>query len=145
MSDRAKFDLDLQYGQAGEKWLAWLGTDQAKVEVKTERDTWATTGNAVFEYRCRGKASGIAVTTSDFWVHNFMLGGKHCMTYVWPTEDLKTFLRMCHSTTGLHGSRKVSGGDDDASEVILVPISALWRISCHSLPMSVNQSRPSQS
>ena len=51
MSDRAKFDLDLQYGQAGEKWLAWLGTDQAKVEVKTERDTWATTGNAVFEFR----------------------------------------------------------------------------------------------
>ena len=36
VNDRAKFDLDLQYGQQGERWLTWLGTDQAKVEVKTE-------------------------------------------------------------------------------------------------------------
>ena len=34
-----KFDADLQFGQQGERWLMWLGTDQAKVEVKTERDT----------------------------------------------------------------------------------------------------------
>ena len=79
-----KFDLDLQYGQDGERWLAWLGTDQAKVEVKTERDQWAHTGNAVFEFTSRGKPSGIAVTQADYWVHNFHLNGRTMLTFPRP-------------------------------------------------------------
>ena len=134
MSDRAKFDLDLQYGQDGERWLTWLGTDQAKVEVKTERDTWATTGNAVFEYKCRGKASGIAVTTSDYWMHVFKLHDVALMVMTFHTQDLREFLRECHSTAGIHGSRLTIGGDDNASEVILVPIQSLWKVSCRLLP-----------
>ena len=62
-----KFDADLQFGQMGERWLIWLGTDMAKVEVKTERDTWMDTGNAVFEFRSRGKPSGIAYQYLDRW------------------------------------------------------------------------------
>ena len=134
--DLAKFDIDLQYGQAGEQWLRILGTDQAKMEVKTERDVWADTGNAVFEYECRNKPSGISVTTSDYWCHNFMLGDRCCMTYIFNVEDLKHFLRICLKTRGYAGSRVTIGGDDNASKVILVPITALWMISCSSLPFT---------
>jgi hypothetical protein len=135
-SDRAKFDIDLQYGQAGENWLTWLGTDQAKVEVKTERDTWATTGNAVFEYECRGRKSGIAVTTADFWVHVFRLGDVPAMAIVLPTEDLKDYLRAVHANPAAYGCRLVSGGDDSAAKVILVPIPNLWQIACRTLPFA---------
>jgi len=135
-NDRAKFDIDLQYGQAGERWLTWLGTDQAKVEVKTERDTWATTGNACFEYKCRGKKSGIAITGSDYWVHLFKLGDATHMGFIWSVADLKDFLRLCVSSKGYAGSRVVLGGDDDQSTVILVPITELWRVSTFGLPMS---------
>lgn len=134
--ERSKFDLDLQYGQAGENWLRWLGTDQAKVEVKTERDTWATTGNAVFEFKCRGKASGIAVTTSDYWVHIFKLGEVTTMALVLPTDDLKDYLRAAYARPEQYNCRKVSGGDDNASEVILVPIPELWKIACRTLPFA---------
>ena len=134
MNDRAKFDLDLQYGQQGERWLTWLGTDQAKVEVKTERDAWAITGNAVFEYECRGKPSGIAVTEADYWCHILRLNDLPQATYLWRTEDLKVFLRKCLSTQGYAGSRSTSGGDDLASKVILVPIPNLWMIACDTLP-----------
>ena len=130
----AKFDIDLQYGQEGEQWLKILGTDQAKMEVKTERDRWAETGNAVFEYECRSHPSGIAVTTSDYWCHNFMLNDRCCMSYVFNVDDLKQFLRMCIKTPGYAGSRLTIGGDDNASRVILVPITELWRITCNTLP-----------
>jgi hypothetical protein len=144
MSDRAKFDIDLQYGQAGERWLTWLGTDQAKVEVKTERDTWATTGNACFEYRCRGKASGIAITASDYWIHLFKLGDTTHMGFIWSVDDLKQFLRICITTKGFAGSRVVQGGDDDQSTVILVPITELWRVSTIGLPIGA-KTKPADS
>jgi hypothetical protein len=143
VNDRAKFDLDLQYGQQGERWLTWLGTDQAKVEVKTERDAWATTGNAVFEYECRGKPSGIAVTEADYWCHILRLGDVPQATYLWRTEDLKAFLRKCITMPGHAGSRLTSGGDGNASKVILVPVPALWRIASETLPFATRaQSNP---
>lgn len=131
-----KFDLDLQYGEEGEKWLRWLGTDQAKVEVKTERDQWATTGNAVFEFRSRGKPSGIATTQSDYWVHNFHLKGRSVMSFVFQTSDLKAFLRTCYSSKGYAGSRITVGGDDNTSDVVLVPIRSLHLIGCSGLPFT---------
>ena len=135
-SDRAKFDLDLQYGQAGENWLTWLGTDQAKVEVKTERDTWATTGNAVFEYESRGHKSGIAVTTSDFWVHIFRLGDVPTMAIVLPTQDLKDYLKAVYPNPAAYGCALSLGGDNYSSKVILVPIPNLWKIACRTLPFA---------
>lgn len=133
---RSKFDLDLQFGQEGEKWLTWLGTDQAKVEVKTERDSWAITGNVVFEYECRGRKSGIAVTEADYWAHILRLGDNVHALYLWPTDDLKTFLRKCIATQGYAGSRLTTGGDDNASKVILVPIQSLWLVTSATLPFA---------
>jgi hypothetical protein len=140
VSNRAKFDVDLQYGQQGERWLQWLGTDQAKVEVKTERDTWATTGNLVFEYECRGKPSGIAVTESDYWLHILKLGDHTHQAMLWPVPDLKATLRMCITTKGYLGSRLTSGGDDNASKVILIPLSSAHLIGSQSLPFTLPKS-----
>ena len=63
-----KFDIDLQYGQVREKRLADMLSND-KIEVKTERDIWKTTGNIAIEYKCKGKPSGIAVTEAKWWAH----------------------------------------------------------------------------
>ena len=123
-----KFDVDLQYGQEGERWLTWLGTDQAKVEVKTERDTWAETGNAVFEYASRGKPSGVAVTEADYWLHNFKEKEQTVMCFMFRVLELKEFLRLVFKHPEKYGARICNGGDENTSSVILLPIAQLHRI-----------------
>ena len=123
-----KFDVDLQYGQEGERWLIWLGTDQAKVEVKTERDKWLETGNAVFEYSSRGKPSGFAVTEADYWLHIFKEKERTAMAFIFNTIELKTFLRLVYKNPNKYNARLCKGGDDNTSDVILLPIAQLHRI-----------------
>ena len=48
VSDRKKFDLDLQYGKIREKRVADMLQDK-KIEVKSERDMWVRTGNIAIE------------------------------------------------------------------------------------------------
>lgn len=123
-----KFDVDLQYGQDGERWLIWLGTDQAKVEVKTERDKWIGTGNAVFEYSSRGKPSGFSVTEADYWLHIFKEKDRTAMAFIFNTIELKTFLRLVYKNPDKYNARLCKGGDDNTSDVILLPIAQLHRI-----------------
>lgn len=123
-----KFDVDLQYGQDGERWLIWLGTDQAKVEVKTERDKWLETGNAVFEYSSRGKPSGFSVTEADYWLHIFKEKDRTAMAFIFNTIELKTFLRLVYKNPDKYNARLCKGGDDNTSDVILLPIAQLHRI-----------------
>lgn len=123
-----KFDVDLQFGQQGERWLMWLGTDQAKVEVKTERDTWMNTKNAVFEFKSRGKASGITTTQSDYWLHIFSERDRAVMAFMFRVDELKGFLRVVYRNPEKYGARICRGGDDNTSEVILVPIEQLHRV-----------------
>lgn len=128
LNNNNKFDVDLQFGQEGERWLIWLGTDQAKIEVKTERDTWATTGNAVFEYSSRGKASGISVTQADYWLHIFREKDQAVMCFMFRVVELKEFLRLVFRNPNTYNARICKGGDDNTSEVILLPISQMYRI-----------------
>lgn len=123
-----KFDVDLQYGQDGERWLIWLGTDQAKVEVKTERDKWLETGNAVFEYSSRGKPSGFSVTEADYWLHIFKEKERTAMAFIFNTIELKTFLRLVYKNPNKYNARLCKGGDDNTSNVILLPIAQLHKI-----------------
>ena len=128
LNNNNKFDVDLQFGQEGEKWLIWLGTDQAKVEVKTERDVWTTTGNAVFEYSSRGKPSGISVTQADYWLHIFKEKDLAVMAFMFRTIELKEFLRLVYKLPSKYNARLCQGGDDNTSDVILLPINQLYRI-----------------
>lgn len=125
----SKFDLDLKFGQAGEQWVVWLGSQPSnKVEVKTERGMWADTGNAVFEFRSRGKPSALAVTESDHWVHLFERDGKVVGGMVFDVVKLRLFMRKVYKNPATYGARICTGGDGNLSDHILCPISQLWRV-----------------
>ena len=63
------FDLDLKFGKMGEEFVSDVLEGNSKIEVKTERDIWKTTGNIAIEIRCDGKPSGLSTTESTVWIH----------------------------------------------------------------------------
>jgi len=117
--DRKKFDLDLEYGQVREDKIAEMLQDK-KIEVKSERDIWQTTGNIAIEYESWGKPSGIRATESDYWFHNLCIGDKIFCSLVFDTEVLKKIVDK------LDTFRTVSGGDNNASRMFLVNLSKLF-------------------
>ena len=58
-----KFDIDLAKGVQMEETLKEF-FEGKRIEVKSERHIWETTGNHFVEYECRGKPSGISCNRS---------------------------------------------------------------------------------
>tara|TARA_R100001377_G_scaffold67484_1_gene42795 strand:+ start:261 stop:650 length:390 start_codon:yes stop_codon:yes gene_type:complete len=117
-----KFDLDLKFGEEYEQGLEKLFKTKGKIEVKTERDQWVETGNIAIEIRCRGKKSGLSVTESDWWFHILSDRGKVKGMICLPVEELKNICRvMIKNGT----AKKIMGGDDNESEILLLPIKEL--------------------
>ena len=117
-----KFDLDLKFGEEYEQGLEKLFKTKGKIEVKTERDKWIETGNLAIEIRCRGKKSGLSVTESDWWFHILSEKGKVKGMICLPVEELKNICRvMIKNGT----AKKIMGGDDNESEILLLPIKEL--------------------
>ena len=118
-----KFDIDLEFGQLGEDFVKNFQNKNNKVEVKTERDKWKTTGNIAIEIRCRGKKSGISVTEAETWIHllsykNVIEGG-----FIFKTQALKDEIKKRHK----EGNLKITmGGDDKMSQLALLPIKDLF-------------------
>ena len=117
-----KFDLDLQVGQEYEDSLARI-LSLEKVEVKTEIDKWKDTGNIAIEIRCRGKLSGLSVTEASYWAHILSYRGYIKSVILLPVEELK---RITKVLLGGKDARIVMGGDDNESEIILIPIKKIW-------------------
>ena len=118
-SQRKKFDLDLAYGQLHEdKVLQML--ENKKIEVKTERGMWTTTGNIAIEFESYGKPSGINATESDYWFHNLAINDEVYCTLVFDTKTLRKIVQK------LDNHRVVKGGDNWASKMYLVNISKLF-------------------
>ena len=115
-----RFDIDLEYGQIFEQKIADI-FQNSKIEVKTERDKWNSTGNIVIEFESRGHPSGIAVTKSDFWFHNLALNGELIMTLVFPVAVLKRYIAD-------NKPRVVRGGDDNTSKLFLINLTDLVTI-----------------
>lgn len=115
-----RFDIDLEYGQIFEQKIADI-FQSSKIEVKTERDKWNSTGNIVIEFESRGHPSGIAVTQADFWFHNLALKGELIMTLVFPVAVLKRYIKQ-------HKPRVVRGGDDNTSKLYLINLADLVTI-----------------
>ena len=118
-----KFDLDLDFGKVGEKYIEQVFEGDGRIEVKTERDIWATTGNIAIEVRCRGKLSGISTTDARTWIQllsvdNVIKGG-----FIMPVKQLKARIKELHESGE---ARMVMGGDDDASQLVLIPINKLF-------------------
>ena len=105
--NQKKFDLDLQYGKVREKKIAEM-LENKKIEVKSERDIWQTSGNIAVEYESYGKPSGINSTESDYWFHNLCIGDETFATIVFETKNLKKIIN------NLDYKRSVKGGDNNA-------------------------------
>ena len=119
-----KFDLDLDFGKVGEKYIEQVFEGDGRIEVKTERDIWATTGNIAIEVRCRGKLSGISTTDARTWIQLFSLKDDIKGGFIMPVKKLKTRIKELHESGD---ARLVMGGDDDASQMVLIPINKVFK------------------
>ena len=120
MNNDKRFDLDLQYGQVFEQKVADM-LQNKKIEVKTERDKWKSTGNIVVEFESRGRPSGIATTEAEYWFHNLAIGNDIVMTLVFPVYKLRSYI-----TNNM--PRMIRGGDDNTSRMYLISLTDLVKI-----------------
>ena len=119
-----KFDIDLEFGEKFEKSLAKI-LSIGKVEIKTERDKWKRTGNIAVELSSRGKLSGLTKTKADWWAHILTTNGKIEGILMFPVKQFKKMVkRSVHKGRG----RMVMGGDNDTSELALIPLNEICDI-----------------
>ena len=117
------FDLDLEFGKMGEEFTQQVFEGNSKVEVKTERDIWVNTGNVAIEIRCNGKPSGLSTTESTVWVHLLSHKGVIKGGFIFKVDELKAKIKKLHESNNL---KMVMGGDDNLSQMALLPIKELW-------------------
>ena len=119
------FDIDLPFGEKYEDTLSSLLTDKTnnKIEVKTERDIWKTTGNIYVELACREAFSGLCTTKADWWATILTLDGAIKGIVILPTNLMKK--RVKSLIKNKKAQYPIYGGDDEASIGALVPIKEL--------------------
>ena len=117
------FDLDLKLGKLGEDFVNDMQVGNKKIEVKTERDIWKTTGNIAIEIRCNGKPSGISTTESSVWMHYLSLNGVIMGGFLFKVDQLRAKIKKLHKEDNL---KIVMGGDDNLSQMALLPIKELF-------------------
>jgi len=117
----SKFDIDLKYGQEREKKVvSLLDQDKNKLEVKTERDWWAKTGNIAIEVECLGKPSGLSKTEADYWVHILAIGKEDYCKLIFEVPKLKKIADKFKDNYKMIG-------DHHASKCILIPLKELFQ------------------
>ena len=120
---RDKFDIDLDYGQKFEKHLEEVFKDGKRVEVKTERNIWKTTGNIAIEIKCRGMLSGLSITEADNWIHLLAWNEQIKGGFIFPVNELNQRVKEMVK----NGIAQIKyGGDDNASTMVLLPIKELY-------------------
>jgi hypothetical protein len=112
---REGFDKDLRFGEAREDAFVNMLL-QAKVEHKSDQ-ICRRTGNVFVEYSQRGRPSGIAVTTADWWSFEV---NENIWLFV-PVEHVKDVAR-----DALRKGRGAVGGDFNRYAGVLVPV--MWLI-----------------
>ena len=117
------FDLDLEFGKLGEDFVNDMQVGNKKIEVKTERDIWKTTGNIAVEIRYKGQPSGLSTTDSNVWIHLLSYNGQIESGFLFSVPKLK---EMVKSLIKGKIARIVMGGDDNLSQIVLIPIKELW-------------------
>ena len=118
-----KFDHDLEFGRLGEDFVEAFQSENTKIEVKTERDIWKTTGNIAIEIRCRGKLSGLSVTEAQTWIHLLSWKNKIEGGYIMTTDYLKRRIKELKEKGEV---KIVMGGDDNMSQMVLIPRNKLF-------------------
>ena len=117
------FDVDLEFGKMGEKFVSEVFEGDSKIEVKTERDIWVNTGNIAVELRCKGKPSGLSTTESSTWIHLLAHKGVIKGGFLFKVDELKGKIKKLHKSGDL---KMVMGGDDNLSQMALLPIKELF-------------------
>ena len=117
------WDLDLEFGKLGEKFVEDMQKGNKKIEVKTERDIWKTTGNIAVEIRYKGQPSGLSTTDSNVWIHLLSYNGQIESGFLFSVPKLK---EMVKSLIKGKIARIVMCGDDNLSQIVLIPIKELW-------------------
>ena len=116
------FDIDLNFGQIYEEKIRELFEGEGSIEVKTERDIWADTGNIAIEIRSRGKPSGLSTTEAKWWIQVFTVDEDVKFMLMFRVDNLRKAVKYLYIN---ELAPKINGGDDNTSELILVPISTL--------------------
>ena len=117
------FDLDLKFGKLGEEFVRDMQVGNTKIEVKTERDIWKTTGNIAIELRYKGEPSGISTTESSVWIHLLSYNGVIEGGFMFKVDLLRGKLKKLHKEGNL---KMVMGGDGNMSQMALLPIKELF-------------------
>ena len=117
------FDLDLKFGKLGEDFVKDIQEGNNKIEVKTERDIWKTRGNIAIELRYKGSPSGISSTESNLWVHLLSYNGVIEGGFMFKVDILRDKIKKLHKEGNL---KMVMGGDDNMSQMALLPIKELF-------------------
>ena len=116
------FDIDLDFGQIYEEKVRKLFEGEGSIEVKTERDIWADTGNVAIEIKSRGKPSGISTTDAKWWIQVFTIDSDVKFMLMFRVDKLRKAVKYMYLNDLAH---MVKGGDDNTSDLILVPITTL--------------------
>tara|TARA_Y100001973_G_scaffold77813_1_gene114000 strand:- start:6667 stop:7083 length:417 start_codon:yes stop_codon:yes gene_type:complete len=122
MKHNSDFRYDLEIGKLHEKEFGKLVTDlcTGKIEIKSEQDIWFETKNIFVEYESRGKPSGISTTQANHWVVSFYKNNNLCFTVSVPIKQMKAITKKYYLA-----KRITSGGDDNTSKGVLVPLHGL--------------------
>ena len=114
----SKFDIDLKFGEEFEYSLARI-LSIGKVEVKTERDQWKKTGNIAIELMNEGNKSGLSVTEAEWWAQILTLKGEIQSVILIP---VKILIKRLKRLVKENKAKIVMGGDNNSSELVLVPV-----------------------
>ncbi len=123
MSDN--FDIDLDFGKIYEQKVKDIFEGKGGIEVKTERGAWKQTGNIAIEIRYKGNPSGLSTTNADWWVHILSNNGDIDTALMFKVNKLKKKISKLVSRKEAH---IVMGGDNNKSEIVLVPINKLSQV-----------------
>ena len=115
------WDIDLAFGEENEEKLVRV-LKHGKIEVKTERDIWRATGNIAVEISYYNKPSGLAVTKADWWATILSWKNEVKGVILLPVDNMKKIVK---DSAKKGKSRIEMGGDDNASELVLVPLKEL--------------------
>ena len=114
---------DMLFGRIGEEFTRELFEGNTKMEIKTERDIWKTTGNIAIEIRCKGKPSGISTTESSVWLQLLSYKGVIEGGFILKVDLLKDKIKKLQKSGDL---KMVMGGDFNKSQMVLLPIKELF-------------------
>ena len=118
-----KVEEDMLYGKIGEDFTQQLFEGNTKIEIKTERDIWETTGNIAVEMRYKRQPSGISTTKASVWIHLLSVKGVIKGGFILKVDELKALIKRLHNEGKL---KMVMGGDDNMSQLALIPQSELF-------------------